>query len=374
MNEAESQAAVVGSPPGSRIFTGHPMRTRLLPVPRRTAFTIVELLVTVGIIALLTGIIVAGVRSALGTARKTKELNLMRGVHAAWSQYANTYEEQLLPGFVDEPTQAAWRVNYRNMSGAQLPTSVSQTYPWRIARFLDDPYGTLLAYRAEEGSVERQNDLPESWMGEPAIPSWMSNATSVGGSGLALQPAFGYNAFYVGGWWENGQMAFENAAWTPQGGTAARNGGLTATRLSHIARPGELGIFFSSTLRSPGTYRDSTSGEDALPGSAWVVPPMLAQQVVWGPFMGTMQGLDAGAAGGGAGASMVPFLAAAPQGGTDTGVLQVNVNQSVPLRRYNGKTAVLRADGSVGSSSVGELLDMRAWIDAADIADFAHQN
>jgi hypothetical protein len=55
-------------------------------------------------------------------------------------------------------------------------------------------------------------------------------------------------------------------------------------------------------------------------------------------------------------------------------VLQVNVNQSVPLRRYNGKTAVLRADGSVGSSSVGELLDMRVWIDAADIADFAHQN
>jgi hypothetical protein len=101
---------------------------------------------------------------------------------------------------------------------------------------------------------------------------------------------------------------------------------------------------------------------------------MLAQQVVWGPFMGNMQGLDAGAAGGGAGASMVPFLAAAPQGGTDTGVLQVNVNQSVPLRRYNGKTAVLRADGSVGSSSVGELLDMRVWIDAADIADFAHQN
>lgn len=350
------------------------MRNRLHPTTRRNAFTIVELLVTVGIIALLTGIIVAGVRSALGTARKTKEMNLMRGVHAAWSQYANTYEEQLLPGFIDEPTQAAWRVSYRNMSGAQLPTSVSQTYPWRLARFLDDPYGTLLAYRAEEGSVERQSDLPEDWVGEPAIPGWMSNALTVGGSGIALQPAFGYNAYYVGGWWENSAMAFENAAWTPQGGTAARNGGLTATRLSHIARPGELGIFFSSTLRAPGTYRDTTSGEDALPGSAWVVPPMLAQQVVWGPFMGTMQGLDAGAAGGGAGAWLAPILAAAPQGGTDTGVLGVNVNQSVPLRRYNGKTAVLRADGSVGSSSIGELLDMRTWIDAADTADFSHQN
>lgn len=348
------------------------MRNRLHPTTRRPAFTIVELLVTVGIIALLTGIIVAGVRSALGTARKTKELNLMRGVHAAWSQYANTYEEQLLPGFIDEPTQAAWRVTYRNMSGAQLPTSVSQTYPWRMARFLDDPYGTLLAYRAEEGSVERQNDLPEDWVGEPAIPAWMSNAVTVGGSGLALQPAFGYNAFYVGGWWQNSTMAFENASWTAQGGTGTRNGGVTATRLSHISRTGELGIFFSSTLRAPGTYRDSTSGEDSLPGSAWVVPPMLGQQVVWGPFMGNMQGMSVGATG--ASLGRPPFLAAAPQGGTDTGVLQVNVNQSVPLRRHNGKTAVLRADGSVGSASIGELLDMRTWIDAADTADFSHQN
>jgi prepilin-type processing-associated H-X9-DG protein len=147
---------------------------------------------------------------------------------------------------------------------------------------------------------------------------------------------------------------------------------VTATRLSHISRTGELGIFFSSTLRAPGTYRDSTSGEDSLPGSAWVVPPMLGQQVVWGPFMGNMQGMSVGATG--ASLGRPPFLAAAPQGGTDTGVLQVNVNQSVPLRRHNGKTAVLRADGSVGSASIGELLDMRTWIDAADTADFSHQN
>ncbi|MFM8818398.1 MAG: type II secretion system protein, partial [Phycisphaerales bacterium] len=302
------------------------MRNRLHPTTRRAAFTIVELLVTVGIIALLTGIIIAGVRSALGTARKTKELNLMRGVHAAWTQYANSYDEHLLPGFIDEPTQAAWRVTYRNMSGAQLPTSVSQTYPWRLARFLDDPYGTLLAYRAEEGPIERQSDLAEAWVGEPAIPSWMSNATNVGGSGIALQPAFGYNAYYVGGWWQNSALAFDTASWTSQGGTSPRSGGLVATRLAQISRTGELGIFFSSTLRAPGNYRDSTAGEDSLAGSAWIVPPMLAQQVVWSPFMGNIQGLDAGSTGGGAGAWLAPIAAAAPQGGTDTGVLQVNVN------------------------------------------------
>ncbi|MFZ4467216.1 MAG: prepilin-type N-terminal cleavage/methylation domain-containing protein, partial [Phycisphaerales bacterium] len=51
----------------------------------RTGFTIVEVLVTVGIIALLAGIIITSLRGAFGTARKTKEMNLIRGLHIAWS-------------------------------------------------------------------------------------------------------------------------------------------------------------------------------------------------------------------------------------------------------------------------------------------------
>ena len=79
-------------------------------------FTIVELLVTIGVIALLMGLLISGLRGAMGSARKTRELNGLRGIYAAWYQYANTYDEGILPGFLDTATQTAWKVNYTNSS------------------------------------------------------------------------------------------------------------------------------------------------------------------------------------------------------------------------------------------------------------------
>jgi prepilin-type N-terminal cleavage/methylation domain-containing protein len=111
--------------------------------PSRTlalrGFTIVELLVTIGVIALLMGLLISGLRGAIGSARKTRELNGLRGVYAAWYQYANTYDENILPGFLDTATQTSWKVNYTNASGRSLTPALAQTYPWRLARFLDNP-------------------------------------------------------------------------------------------------------------------------------------------------------------------------------------------------------------------------------------------
>jgi len=346
----------------------------VMPIPdasrrRARAFTIVELLVTVGIIALLTAIVITGVRSALGTARKTRELNNMRGVHAAWYQYANTYEENLLPGYLDEPAQQSWRVNYSNTSGASVPRGLSQTYTWRLARFMDDPFGMLLAYRDEGGEANANSDVASEWLGSPALPAWMSGTIGAAGSALAYQPAFGYNAFYVGGWYETVAsvpvLRYADSTWAPAtGGT--RRGGLVATRLSGINRTSELAIFVSSTLRSPGTYRDTTSGEDDAPGNAWATPPILGSTVIWEPFLGVQRNMDA------SGTAPMPAAPAPQSGGTDTGVLQVNAVQGVPIRRHNRLAAVLRADGSTESASIAALLDMRLWIDAADRADFEH--
>jgi hypothetical protein len=78
------------------------------------------------------------------------------------------------------------------------------------------------------------------------------------------------------------------------------------------------------------------------------------------------QNLDA------SGTAPMPAAPAPQSGGTDTGVLQVNAVQGVPIRRHNRLAAVLRADGSTESASIAALLDMRLWIDAADRADFEH--
>jgi hypothetical protein len=57
---------------------------------------------------------------------------------------------------------------------------------------------------------------------------------------------------------------------------------------------------------------------------------------------------------------------------SDTGLLGVNTLEGVPVRRHNGLVATVKADGSTESTNIGALMDMRAWIDAADRADFTH--
>lgn len=331
-----------------------------------------ELLVTVGVIAVLMGLLVTGLRAAIGSARKTKELNGMRGIYAAWTQYSNSYDEHILPGFLDEATQTAWRTTYGNASGANLDRALSQTYPWRLARFLDDPYATLLGY-LEADDADANNLVCGEWDGAPPHPAWMAGAFGTAGSELALQPAFAYNAYYLGGWYEQSAgiptMRFADSAWTSAGGGAS-SGRLVCTRLANISRTSEVVVFASGTLRAPGNYRPSVNPEDRIPGNAWITPPMLGQTAVWEPYLGIQQGVAA------PGASLLPGMAMfAPQGGaTDTGILQVNVAQGVPVRRHNGLVAIVRADGSTEGASVGALMDMRAWIDAADRSDFSHQD
>jgi hypothetical protein len=83
--------------------------------------------------------------------------------------------------------------------------------------------------------------------------------------------------------------------------------------------------------------------------------------------MGSQQSITMAESEGGAASSFMR-----QSGMTDSGVLQVNTVQGVPVRRHNLLIATVKADGSTESASVGALMDMRAWIDAADRADFSH--
>jgi type II secretory pathway pseudopilin PulG len=325
-------------------------------------FTIVELLVTIGVIALLMGLLISGLRGAIGSARKSRELNGLRGIYAAWYQYANTYDEGILPGFLDTATQTSWRVNYSNVSGKAVSPELAQTYPWRLARFLDDPYGTMLNY-LETNVTDANNEICGEWEGAPQHPAWMSGAFGQAGSAMALQPAFGYNSFYFGGWYQSGTPSYADAGWTTATGGNV-TGRLVCTRLANISRTSEVVVFASSTLRDPGNYRASTKPEDRIPGCPWITPPQLGATAVWEPYMGSQQSLDA------SGSSTFIHQA----GMTDTGVLQVNVQQGVPVRRHNGLVAVVHADGSTESTSIGTLMNMQLWIDAADRPDFTHRN
>jgi hypothetical protein len=233
---------------------------------------------------------------------------------------------------------------------------------------MDDPYGTLVSY-IESDNADANSDVSGEWDGAPAHPSWMSAAFGAPGSTLALQPAFAYNAYYMGGWYQstNGvsSPAFADAGWSTADGSAV-TGRLVSTRLANISRTSEVIVFASSTLRAPGNYRTGVNPEDRIPGNSWIVPPMLGATAVWEPFMGSQQSITMAESEGGTASFM------RQSGMTDSGVLQVNTVQGVPVRRHNLLIATVKADGSTESASVGALMDMRAWIDAADRSDFSH--
>jgi prepilin-type N-terminal cleavage/methylation domain-containing protein/prepilin-type processing-associated H-X9-DG protein len=79
----------MGGPPLPRIKTEIPMSFKT--PHRRRAFTLVELLVAIGIIAILVGILIPTIRIVVETSRSVKCLNNLRQMAIASNAYAATY-------------------------------------------------------------------------------------------------------------------------------------------------------------------------------------------------------------------------------------------------------------------------------------------
>ncbi len=302
-------------------------------MPKRRAFTLVEMLIVVSIIGLLLGITLSALSGAQKRGMKTRELNRLRQVVLAWTMYSGQSGEQVLPGFLDVPTQTTWGVNYRNRAGADLDRSLSQTYSWRLLPFLDFNLDPMMGHRDPVDMNLDESDFRVA-PGMPALPAEFDTAATLPGAGAAIEPGFGYNAFYLGGWWTNSVMVFGDARYTE--GTIQQRGKVVSRSTSHIRRPSEINCFVSSTWRAPGRLNEPF---DLLEGFGWCVPPWLAETQVWSL--------------------------------TD-GALDVLSTQAVPLPRYGSTVSVGFCDGHTGNSSLENLEDPRAWIGNASSRTFQH--
>ncbi len=353
----------------------NPSLARLDPArSRRRAsggFTIVEMLVVIAVIAALLGMLLAGLQAAQRSSKRTKQLNDLHQVFMGWSQYSNTYGDALMPGFIDEGVQTSWRVTYKYKDGTKIDPQYAQTYPWRLLPYLDHSFDTLYAYLEKDTDDELKPKNPDG---------------SINTSGLATvasQPAFGYNAYYLGGWWTtvsgSPSLSFGNSTWTDSNGNSMK-GLVVATKLGGVAKPDSMIAFTAAAFRDPGFYK--MESDDWTGGSAWVVPHILADQTIWMPSDGSSFGAmqsngTLASASGVLGApfashdlyqlspSLSPTLAQQAMLTAGNSGIEVFVQQGIPQRRYGPGVPVVNVDGSTISLGLGELIDQRRWINAA---------
>ena len=73
---------------------------------RRQAFTLVELMVVIAIIAILMGLVLVGIRSVYASALKTDELSRIRQLGNAWLMYSQSHRDSVVAGWMDHTAQA----------------------------------------------------------------------------------------------------------------------------------------------------------------------------------------------------------------------------------------------------------------------------
>lgn len=183
----------------------------------RPAFTIVELLVVIGIVSLLLGILLPVLSSVRSAARSTVELNGGRQLMTAFINYAAVYDDAAMPGYKTD-----LRVKDENDQPITMGP-IRGRYPWRIAPFLDYSFEGLYLNQNRDALEEARNK-------ERFLYTYM----------VSLVPSLGMNTMWVGGDETHGGFDPQSAF-----------GRFYITRLSQAIHPERLVAFASARGGDP---------------------------------------------------------------------------------------------------------------------------
>ena len=160
--------------------------------------------------------------------------------------YSASNNDYVMPGYLDETAQAQWKVRYRYQVSGRVDPAICQTYPWRLVPYLGWGFEPILGYQLDDN-----DNIPSKGKTGVIEPEAME---------VADQPWFGYNAYYVGGWWEtnasgNAQCRFSNSTWAQDNGSGTAiptKGKLVLRTIGRAAQGSSLILFGGSTFRAPG--------------------------------------------------------------------------------------------------------------------------
>ena len=149
-----------------------------IPAARAGGFTLVELLVVVGITAILGALVFSGASAAIQAAHRTREMVAARSLITAYLTAASDNNGELLPGYDFGAN------NLTAPDGTKLsPQVVCERYPFRLAPYFNyDLDGTVLVNNTKQQI-------------EQIAPAGSSMHNYL----ISVFPAFGMNSYFVGG-------------------------------------------------------------------------------------------------------------------------------------------------------------------------------
>jgi prepilin-type N-terminal cleavage/methylation domain-containing protein len=199
----------------------------------RCAFTLVELLVVIGILAVLASMLLPALAHARRRARMVEEISTARQLMMGMHLYSLENSDAILPGYATDP-------GARDDRGQALSYPVNARYPWRLSPFLAQSFEMLYCADNREYLRRIQAGNREEYV-----------------YAASVYPSLGINSYFVGG----NETEFPAAVANDRFGS-----GTVVTRVAEVDRPSDLFAFVSA--------RSATRGLNAN-GYFQVHPPYL---------------------------------------------------------------------------------------------------
>lgn len=239
----------------------------------RKGFTLVELLVVIGIIALLIGILLPTLNKAREASKRTVCLSNMRELANCFRLYATTYKDYIPIGFMDEKA-FSYIINWNNSNG----TKVSQMGLMVEAGLIKNPKTYYCPTEEDEGFSYQPNP-PGGFSANP----WPFK-TVKGGPHTAL----GYNARPVVNWPSSSTPypIDDKRYWLPSDGT----GRLSLPRFSQMKSRAILADLMYCPERIVRRHKKGVNVLYGNGGAKWVDVSVLQKTTRWKQLTDTNQG------------------------------------------------------------------------------------